>query len=113
MLHEADFVSEFWIFDGVSCKKVIPSTTSFGSSCAEPGTEMLANLVRNQKLRVLRPSIAAFRQTNLILAKRLSVSLGSVLLMGCAVTDVAIEDNESRPAGSSLKNLESGFDFID
>ena len=51
-----------------------------------------------RNLRVLGPAVAALGEADLFLAERLAVGRGGVLLVRRTVADVAVEDDEGRPA---------------
>src|SRR6267142_2809418 len=58
---------------------------------------MVIDAVGHEELRVLGPSVATFGKTDLLFAKRLAVSNGSVLLVRRTVTNMAVENDEGRP----------------
>src|SRR5437660_1748331 len=61
---------------------------------ADAGREVVANGIGNQELRVLGPSVVAFGEADCLLAQRLAMSCGGILLMRRAVADVAIQNDE-------------------
>src|ERR1043166_4741850 len=73
---------------------------------------MVVNTFGNQKLCVLRPAIGAFGEHDLIVAERLAVSFRSILPVWRTVADMAVEDDESRPALGLTENVESVLDAV-
>ena len=65
---------------------------------ADSGREMFVDAVGHEELRVLGPSVAALGEADLLLAERLAVRRGGVLLVWGTVADVAVQDDERRPA---------------
>ena len=59
---------------------------------------MLVNAIRHQELRVFRPSVGALGEPDLFVAERLAMSFRSVLFVGRAVPDVAIENDQGGTA---------------
>ena len=74
---------------------------------------MLVDAVRHEELRVLRPSVAALGETDLLVAERLAVGLRRVLLVRRTVADVAVEDDERGAALRLPEHLERVLDAID
>ena len=64
---------------------------------ADPGGEVLAHAVGHEELRVLGPAVGALGEPDLLVAERLAVGRGGVLLVRRAVADVAVEDDEGGP----------------
>ena len=60
--------------------------------------EMFVDAIRYQKLRVFRPSVRALGQPYLFIAERLAVRFCGVLLVGRAVPDVAIQNDQGGTA---------------
>ena len=65
---------------------------------ADAGGEVLADAVGHEELRVLRPAVGALGELDFLVAQRLAVGRGGVLLVRRAVADVAVEDDQRRPA---------------
>ena len=63
-----------------------------------PCGEVLAHAVGHEELRVLGPAVGALGQPDLLVAERLAVRGGGVLLVRRAVADVAVDDDQRRPA---------------
>src|SRR5262249_53453431 len=83
------------------------------SAHPDTGREVLADSVRNQKLRVLGPPVTALGKPDFLIAKRLSMSLCGILFVGRTVADMSVEDEEGRPALGLLEDLESVLDSVD
>src|SRR5271163_354236 len=73
-----------------------PSGASFGATFADAIRKMLADLIRHKELRIFGPSIIALGEFDLFSAERLAVSGRSILLVGRAVSDMAVNDDERR-----------------
>ncbi len=73
---------------------------------------MRIDAVGHKELGVFGPAIAALGQPDFLFAQRLPVGLGSVLLMWCAVTNVAVQDDQRGPAFGLTKSLECPLDLI-
>src|SRR5258705_3828137 len=82
------------------------------AACADPRFEMFINAVRHQEFRVLRPSIAALCKTDLFFAKRLAVGVGAVLFVRRTVADMAVKNDEGRPALRLPESLKCVLDAI-
>src|SRR5215216_3819833 len=78
---------------------------SFSTLADAPG-EMLVDAIRDQELRVLGPAVGALGLANLVLAERLAMRLGRVLLVRRAVADVAVDDDQRWPVALLLELLE-------
>jgi hypothetical protein len=73
---------------------------------------VLSDAIRDEKLSILRPSIAALSQPDLIFAERLSMGCRGVLFMWRTIADVAVQDEEGRPARRLAKHLQGLLDSI-
>ena len=85
---------------------------AFAAACTDSGSKVLADAVRDEKLSVLRPSIAALSQPDLIVAERLAMGFRGVLLVWRTVADVAVQDDEGRAALRLAKHLQRLLDSI-
>ena len=83
------------------------------AALADAGGEVLADAVGDEELRVLRPAVDALGQADLLVAERLAVGLGRVLLVRRAVADVAVEDDERGAALGLPEDLQGVLDAID
>src|ERR1700716_259456 len=85
-LHQVDLVRELGIFRPVSREQLGPAGMDLRAACADSGSEVLTHGVGNQELGVLGPAVVALGEANPLLAQRLAMSRGSILLMRGAVT---------------------------
>ena len=93
---------------GSAAKSSVPRRARASAPRAPmPGGEVLAHAVGHQELRVLRPAVGALGQPDLLLAERLAVRGGGVLLVRRAVADVAVEDDQRGPALASARKTSS------
>src|ERR1700724_3625876 len=67
---------------------------------------MLVHAVRHEELGVLGPSVAAFGQADLLLAERLAVGGAGIVLVGSAIADMAIDDDERRDRVGAPETLD-------
>ncbi len=86
---------------------------AFAPRCADAGREVLADAIRHEELRVFGPSVAAFGEADLIVAERLAMGFGGVLLVWRTVADVAVQDDKGRTALRLPEDLQSVLDSID
>src|SRR5438034_5225075 len=70
MLHLLDLGREVRIFRLVRREQRDPAASSRSAARADAGGEVLANAVGDQKLRALRPAIAALGEADFFFAKR-------------------------------------------
>src|ERR1700731_1214298 len=84
----------------------------FRAACADSGSKVLSDAIRDEKLSILRPSIAALSQPDLIVAERFSVGFRGILFMWRTVADVAVQDEEGRGARRLAKHLQGLLDSI-
>ena len=84
------------MFRPVGREEVCPLAMRGRAARADPGREMFAHTVGNQELRILGPTVRSLREADLLLAERFAVGGRRVLFVRRAVTDVAIEDDQSR-----------------
>ena len=74
---------------------------------------MLVDAVRDQELGVLGPAVGALGLADLLLAERLAVGLGRVLLVRGAVADVAVDDDQRGPVPLLLELLEGAGEELE
>ena len=74
---------------------------------------MLPDAVGNEKLRVFGPAVASLAETALLLAERLAVRLGGVLLVRRAVADVAVHDEKCGSARRLPEHVQRVLDAVD
>ena len=81
---------------GVIVEQRGPLLAQLFPALADAFMEMFANAIRNQELRIFRPSVEALRELYFFLAQRLTMGFFRVLPVGSAVADVAVENDERR-----------------
>src|SRR5207342_2989791 len=80
---------------------------------ADSGGEVLAHGVGNQELGVLGPAIGALDEANFLLAQRLAMGRGGILLVRRAVSDMAVKNDEGRTSLGLLKDRERLLNPVD
>ena len=85
---------------------LLPLGSQAAAPLADPVGEVLVDAVGDQELGVLGPPVGALGLAHLLLAQRLAVGLGGVLLVGRAVADVAVDDDQRGPPLLPLERLE-------
>ena len=89
-------------------QKLRPALLELPPALADAGVEMFTHAVGDEKLGVFRPAIAALRQTNLFDAERFAMRGAGIVLMGRAVADVAVDDDQ----GWHVVGASEGFDRL-
>jgi len=79
---------------------------AFVTAFAYPLLEVGGDAIGNEELRIFRPPVVALGEFNFFLTKRFTVSGMRVLLVRCAVGDMAINDNEGGAVSSLLRGCE-------
>ena len=97
-LHPLDLVGEARILRPVVREHVHPGVALRGPARAHVLREMAGDALRHQELGILGPAIEALGQLDLLGAEGLAVGRVRVLLVGSAIADVAVDDDEGRPA---------------
>src|SRR5258705_10421062 len=77
---------------------------------ADAGGEMLTDAVGDEEVGLLRPPVAALGEASLLVAERLTVGRGGVVLVRGAVTDVAVQYDER---GTPLRLPEDAESLLD
>ena len=111
-MHSIELVGELRVLAPVAGKLFHPGLTSMTPALAHHRLEVFANPVRNEKLGVLRPAVVPFGQPDLFLAQRLAVRSMRILLVGRAVGDMAIHDDQGRPVGRAYEGGKCPFEHI-
>jgi hypothetical protein len=75
--------------------------------------KVLGNALRHEELGIFRPAIDALGQANFLDTQRFAMRSRSVLAVGRAVTDVAVEDDEGGPTLRLPENVQCVFDAAD
>ena len=78
-----------------------------------PASKLLHDPVGHEELGILRPAIGALGEPDLLLAQRLAMGRGGVDLVGRAVADVAVEDDQGRPALGLAEDRERILDALE
>ena len=112
-LHQIDLGRQFGILGAIGCEEFRPLAPSLRAARADPGREVLVDTVGDEKLRVFGPSVAALGKADLLVAERLAVGFGGVLLVRGTVADVAVENDEGRAALRLPEDLKGVLDAID
>ncbi len=111
-LHQIDFVGECSVLRAIGFEQTQPPIPRGGAARAHPGREMLVHAVGDEELGVLGPSVKTLGETDLIVAQRLAMGLGRVVLVRRAVADVAVDDDERGTPFRALEDLEGARDTI-
>ena len=96
LLQSLDFVAEVWVFGFVRLHKLRPALLKLPPTLADAGAEVFTHALGDEKLGVLRPAIAALRQTDFFDPERFAMRGAGIVLMGRAVADMAVDDNQGR-----------------
>ena len=72
-LHLVDLGGEIGILRAIAGEQRLPADRALRRRAPDAGGEMLADAVRHQELRVLRPAVGALGEPDLFLAQRLAV----------------------------------------
>jgi hypothetical protein len=68
------------------------------------------NAVGHEELGILWPMISALDQPNFLFAQRFAMGISAIDFVRRPITDVAVENDQRRPAFGFLKNCKSVFD---
>ena len=110
LLHRVDLGGEAGVALGELGELRLPGGVELGAAPADPLGEVLADAVGDEELGVLGPLVGALGLAHLLLAERLAVGGGGVLLVGRAVADVAVDDDQRRARLLGLELVEGGGD---
>ena len=83
----------------------IQACAQLPAALADAVAEVLADAVGHEELGVLRPAVVPLGQPDLLLAERLAVGGAGVLLVGRAVGDVAVDDDQRRAGRACLLKM--------
>src|SRR5262249_5111266 len=111
-LHLLDLGGELRELLTVVGKERVPAPMRLGAARADPGIKLLHDPFGYKKLGILRPAIGALGKPDLLLAQRFAMGGGRINLVGRAVADVAIENDESRSALGVPENRERILDAL-
>src|SRR6185437_9769137 len=110
MLHAIKLVSQIGMIFFVAPQKLLPGGAQVVTALADSVGKMLAHPVRYQELGVFRPAVGALGKADFILSQRFAVSFTSVLLVGRAVSNVAIDDDEGWAVTSVVKQFQGAHE---
>src|ERR1700674_696769 len=96
-LHFIQMQRQFRVLAGVLAKHFLPVLTQLCTALADSILEVFSYPIGNVELRIFRPAIIPLGQADFIFAKWLAMSGTRVLLVGSAVGNVAVDNNQSRP----------------
>src|SRR5262249_32241611 len=111
-LHLLDLGGELRELPAVVGKERLPAAPRIGPARANASIDLLHDPVGYEDLGIPRPAIGALREPDLVLAQRLAMGGCGINLVGRAVADVAIEDDESRPAPGAPENRKRILDAL-
>ncbi len=112
-LHLVDLGREGRVGGPIGREELGPPTPGLRATRADPGCEVLADTVGNEELGVLGPPVAALGEADLLLAERLAVGGGGVLLVRRAIADEAVQHDEGGTARRLPEDVEGVLDPID
>ena len=112
-LHLIDLLGQVRVLRSVGGEQLRPCAAGLGAALSDAGGEVLGDTVRHQERRILRPPVGALGQADFLGAERLAVGGGGALLVGRAVADAAVEDEERRPALGLLEDPEGMLDALE
>src|ERR1700737_808411 len=90
----------------VTVEQLLPGEARFCSARADALAEMLNHAVRDVEFRVLGPAVVLLGLTDLILPQRFAVSRAGVLLVGGAIGDVTVDNDQGRPVVALEKSID-------
>ncbi len=96
-------MSKLGVLGPVALHQARPCFAQVPTTFADAIAKMIVDPVRDQELGVLGPAIAALGQAHFLFAQRLPVGLAGILLVRCAVADMAADDDQRRPVQSLLE----------
>ena len=112
-LHLANLGSQLRILVCVMAECFLPLLMQLFSTLSDSRPEMLLHAIRNVKLGVFRPAVVPLGQANFFFSEGLAVRSAGVLLVGSAIRDVAVDNDESRPVVGMEESLEgAGQHFL-
>src|SRR5579872_4883704 len=106
MLHAKQLFGNLGILLAILGDSGKPGIAQILAALANPLAEVIVDAIGHVELPVFRPAIIPFRETNLVFPERLPVGAAGVLLVGRAVTDVAVDDDQRRAVIGVLESSE-------
>src|SRR5260370_17862423 len=73
-----------------------PCGASLSSALSDAIFEMVVDAIGNKKLCILRPAVVSLHEFHFRFAEGLAVRVGTILLVGRSVADVAIDHDKCR-----------------
>src|SRR5262249_1578592 len=112
-LHADELVGQVGMRRAVPLEGRLPSRAELAAPGADAMLEMLQHAVGHQELRVLGPPVGALPGPAPRLAGRLAGGGRGVVLVGRAVADVAVDDDEGRAIVAAPERLERAIDELE
>src|SRR5581483_7084522 len=112
-LHALDLVGELRKSLAVVGQARLPFGMQLLAARAEALAQMIHHAIGHQELGVLGPAIAALGQADLLLAKWFAMRGGGVLLVWCAVADMALTDDQRRTVLTAVEDLDRCIDMLE
>ncbi len=106
LLHPRYLVGQIGKASPVGFKPRAPGVVQAFAAPADAFVEMLANAVRHQKFGVFGPTVASLGETHFFFAERLAVGRAGVVLVGRAIADMTLDDDEGRRLLVPPENLD-------
>ena len=112
-LHLIDLGGEIREALAVFGKHRFPVAPRLATALADAVGEVLDDSVRHQELGVLRPVIGALDELHFLFAQGLAMGRGGIDLVRRAVADVAVENDQRRPALGLAEDRERLLDALE
>src|SRR5712671_3324167 len=96
-LHFIQMQRQFRVLAGVLAKHFLPALTQLCTAFADSVLEVLSYPFGNVEFRIFRPTIVPLGQVDFLFTEWLAMSGARVLLVGSAVSNVAVNNDQSRP----------------
>src|SRR5581483_3107546 len=109
-LHPLDLNRELRILRPVRLEKLVPLSPRALAAGSDAVLEVLIHTRWHQELRVLWPPVGTLGKPNLLVAQRLAVGLGPVLLMRRTVADMTVQNYQGGAASVLPERLERMLD---
>src|SRR5262249_4298037 len=97
MLHPIELVGELGIIAPIFRDSRKPAIAQIFAAFADALTEMIIDTVGYIELQIFRPAVVPFRQPDLLFAQGLAMRTAGILLVRCAVSDMAIHNDQRGP----------------
>ena len=97
-LHLIDLGGELRELFAIAGEKRLPALPRRAPRAPMPAAKRSMHAVGHEELGVLRPAIGALGQPDLVLAQGLAMGRGGVDLVRRAIADVAVQNDQRRPA---------------